>query len=1606
MPDPTAPVVSQAFSELPARAVRSRFAQRPTVASVLGNALRQRLEEHYPSLNVDPTQIKLASPEPTGGWTLKPLCQVAIEHLLAPAPPDFTPRDSRPFFLTLKPPSRLDTPTAPHVDMQVIARIIAQLPLTLYIDYQQALADYWNQTDESGTSHWQWLGEFLNSQLKVAALLPSDLSEDQRRMLSQVAARPDRMERLDQAAYTIHAWFLETTLGKGERQIRRLGPEILLAHGKNVLLCHVDGRVDAFDSLEDFSGVWSRRMQQQFLVERIGWKRYEPDGNLFELQAGLTLNRQLDDLETFKADTAHDLEDLERRLDILTDPSTLFAQAPENNNAPLKQLHSQLPDWLQHASPTDRFAYRQYLLNLAEVTAQSQGRSFNEGLDDINTFSRHALQAQMQVDHGQTADYDPNELELDFAVAAGYPGGAGFIEHVRMSLTDLALKNLAGKPGGRMTVSHKRGLTPPQWLNEDYLLGSRGLIQRVDIGKVYPQKISELLLSGSPDAQRRAALYTRQLRVQLPMRALECKIRKQSGFTAKGHRYVAALMGETPVDRKVDEQDIVLRPLAFQSKPGAEPDTVVDMFVIEPKNLDVGPHILYRPQYSESLIEFPTRSALLDAVAQPGELQDSVLTWLPDRARGIYANGGFKEPHILHFHIGDEYDLLRKPAPAALAGNEGAEALLLSLQEGKILFELFASHARALVDLADLESVSNAESRWEVLLKGAGLLFNTLLLPLVRGPLMLAGWMLMLIDSLEKDLDGLGSNDPKTRELALIDLLLNTAMVLLHITPATGATQDPLPRPAPDETELSLLPWRLASPLAERADIRIDLAAVALPGEPVGGDHTALDFISSTASPKATDKLLNALLEFHVPWPEKMPPAVTSGPFKGLYHIDGVWHASAAGLLFQVSIVPGLGEVYLVDASHPDHPGFKLTSDGQGHWRLDRGLKLEGGGPKSRRQAKLEEIQRQLDVINLNRLALEQQLERQLEQSARARAGLDETISQIKPTSRNLQMAWEALGQAQAEHYQAAKLRHEQASRAYADLNRAGNIQCELLTRITERIEQTSQGLVEISRQSQPLDPAVDHPRRQADLLSGVAAGYVYAMGFGLEVEKPSITPQGEPIQALFARETSEREEGIPTGQESFELFKARLESKERTIDLVTRLDRLYGELDQFPAGRAEHRRLAQLLDKPQVADRMNALIDSLELLRGLIFDRSKLMDAQEEYLFDLQLADLRNETTISHMNLRNTEGFTPAESQQALSAIIDRYKLSLVACQDMLEMKFSPDRVDFQQRFIARISEVIGNAEAELAELIRSEADVPAQIKVPKPQRRHSPTKRVFKTRNRGTLVGDQIPAPQGETGDFIEIRNPTNDQVVATFHKHPGEGVYVEQLPQAPVEAEPVAPQPSRSLTTLRKEHQELIAKRVDIEHSIRFQQKKLNDPKRLENIDPLDWDDMLTRHAEKLEALHREAKGLDGADAALLSKTLHEEAIQAITLGHQYCAEGYKRQRPQAQKIDYLWRHGFVDINLVNRLKHLATGDYLTEYSVREKNSPNVLWYAHFHYPTADTPRAAYSFAHIKIPAQRFLTYRDLLQQAATDNATVINLKKALIEPPLDEKLFLKL
>ncbi|MDO9346635.1 MAG: hypothetical protein Q7T99_24500 [Pseudomonas sp.] len=1615
MPAPTLPPSPAAFSQIPAQTIHKRFSSRPSLFSVVFNTLRDRILERYRTLELDLLTTRLASPTPSGSYTYPLLTNIAIAHVVNPQLLDLRSRRELPFYLTQQIPTTLEPSAPPPIDMQVIAQIIDELPESLYLYFQQALADYWSAIDSHGQSRWQWLGEFLNGQMTATAAGHSGLTDLQRDMLTVTATWPELLERLPRSTPTTYVYFIETTLSKDGKEEHLLTPDLLLVRDKQVLLYSVAGVIEPFDSIDAFGESWGSRMQRQFQCDSVTWRRNEPERNVFERQAGLILNQQLEDLAALSFQGQSE-EALTLTLDTLTDPALHFTTVPVPPATQLQTINDQLPEHLAQATADDRFAYLRHSQDMAQVVKQKQGRSFNEGIETIHGFSRDALRKQMQADH---ADFDPDDVILDFAVAAGYPGGFGFIEHVQMSLTELAVKNLAGKPKGTLKLAAKGTKALPDWLNETYLLGSAGLIQRVDIGTHYPQKIKEMLLSDTAEARRRERLFTHELKVKLPIQALEYAIRQQYGVTITGYRYVKALMGYTPADRVVDGQEIVLRPLGLCRKAGAPPDIVNNFFVIEPRDSHQGPHLLYRPLYDEALHQYSTRQALLDALASPGALQTSVLTWLSDKARAVYDHGGIKEPHIIRFLPGDEFVTREKPAPATLSIDEGAQEWLQSQVNGKLLNHLFGSTARALVDVADRESVSNSESRWAVMMEGAWLLFNTLLLPLARGALMLAGWLLVLVSSLQEDLEGLDSDDPTRRELALIDLLLNTAMVLMHgATPSERAAK-PLPKLEEHDHLLHLKPLRrIAGMPAQPGVAQVRQATVALPGEPPAGGHTALDFIRSIASPKAGANLLKALLAVHVPWPSSLPPPEASGRLKGLYRIGDAWHASVGGLLFQVSVVPGFGDVYLVDPQRAHHPGFKLTRNDLGNWRLDRQARLEGGMPRGRITEWKAKRQENLAQLHSEVKRFTQEA---VQQSAITKRLYDAALTaedQMETSMRLVREDWERLRAPQLspelyfkiserhiqrqQNMKLAQARWRDAAHEYQTKARAFAEEC---IQVSEKVTK----LMSLDRTAAALQDMLNKLTEQN--FQYHVSSFTFNSTY---ISNTFSSKLGENYLELLLRTDVELPEKNTVGYDElinnaklrWDIFDDQLKSAEQIEVTLENSGPLRERLETYLPG-------------PDDISRANVRWFQLITLNELIIDRTIETDIPAERHFGNGLMDRDAATKILsyHKEVSSVSGYSPSEQIAVLGNVLHELERMENAINSLAEMKSRLLREEYRAPLLELLSEMRSDAEKQVADLIRAEEKIAPLPEPKKAKRPKNANRRVIKTRDNQHLIGELRPSQPDAPGNFVDIKDPITDQPIATYHEHASEGVWVKVVPAAPVApVEPPKPKVTRSLKKITGNARTLIAQKAGIEHTIRAQQKKLENPSEREAVTPLDWDDMLTQHANKMDALADEIQR-EHSTASKATELINEyraESNALKTLAVEARSKGYLKQRPQAFKVAYLWKNKYVDINLLKRRVPLKAGDFLDEYTVRDKRKiaqgkpyeETILWYAHFHYPSVDTPVQQSTFGHLKTVEDRPYTLKELIERARANNREVIYLERAVIKAPLDNDLFFKL
>lgn len=193
----------------------------------------------------------------------------------------------------------------------------------------------------------------------------------------------------------------------------------------------------------------------------------------------------------------------------ITDASRfLNTRAPSAGD--VRQVQSKLPQWLTKASSADQARYRTWSLALVSAKKSAQGLSYLSDIPDLHSFVVNSLKQQLLLDPATLRAAgprrssigglrEPDDVQLTFLLVTGTfaPGStnvSGLTERVTMTLTELALKNLCGKPQGEVIkIEHRNGLPLPAWFTAAYITQRNGLIEAVDIGKNYPEKLTHLL---------------------------------------------------------------------------------------------------------------------------------------------------------------------------------------------------------------------------------------------------------------------------------------------------------------------------------------------------------------------------------------------------------------------------------------------------------------------------------------------------------------------------------------------------------------------------------------------------------------------------------------------------------------------------------------------------------------------------------------------------------------------------------------------------------------------------------------------------------------------------------------------------------------------------------------------------------------------------------------------------------------------------------------------------------------------------------------------------------------------------------------------------------
>lgn len=1517
------------------QAVARHFSDRPTLRRVVRALLEKSLKKKFnpPITPIHLDQLKIIWTVDEAEATLdvarqQPIVEAVLEHIALGTPINYTFYEEQQCYLAERVDGNDPTrQTPPFLAMTRVEQSIREVVRDWRWGYQQALVDYWNQPVDGYRSRQHWLGTFFGELMISYANTAEGLSDEQVDVLRQVFKYPlytDRMRLLGRTRPRVY--FAQLQANVGLKRVEYLVPDLVVVYPieerEHVLACKPSGHIESFASLSAYGRYLGRTISPLNPVQSLVWKRYEADDDLLQTQAMIVLDLQLDRIKALQEALAEDrpgLDSLERQLWLMSDPACVFDDENEAWSQPLGRVLQALPDWLKNASVSDRFAYRSHMINLANVMRKAKGRVFDEGIPDLHSYASKVLREQMLKDQPLAPGYYSDDIEIDIAVVSGPLNTAGVVEHVKYTLTELALQNLIAIPSGHMTITHKHNqLIQDWWMTPAYI---KSLIQRVDVGGQYPALIKQLLIDDLPEAQRREMLFTDQLRAALPLQALERVLNKQGSMTSWGYRCIAALMQRDPNLRVLDGKSVVIYPLALLKTPRTAPDFVRAMFVIGLGAEPMGRCVLYRPLFKEVLIEYPSAQAMHQAISTPGTLRESVLHWLPDAVRAAYTSG----------HL----------SPGAHPSNADGIFYQRPLST-HFEHDVFRESALALALMADRQSVSNYESRWASLKEGGWLLLNTFL-PVLRGPIAVAGWLLLTVSAVKQDFKALESDDERTKAPAIIDLFFNIALVLLHVAHTPALTSSP----SDDAQLLSAEGGLLETDNNENTvpvEVNVQQGQVYFSDVPVGNQLSTLDF-SWFKNPAIHFNFaqLAWLDKNRAPFPEGKTP-VAYGPNKGLYVVNSKWYALINGFCYEVS--PEEEGMVVVSPEDPLDTGPWIKSDGEGIWQFDTGMYLRGGGPKRRQQENIQRRARDQRIKELNEKyeamgRRESQVNTELN-AARARVkethsgATAQTLTYLEKTVR-IKHFRTLLEKTKIEytlekenfHERHALLKYPQDHLKEANFNRtlfniASDIAYAQHTLITLLIDLHPE-FMEANYQTLAINDVERFINMRRDLYNA---------------QKKHLEDFRTQVICLQVLRESPRV--------GFSMAKESARTVMPTVTLAEGKSRLATELDFLTTHMLT---LADLVPKAPFSAQWHALV---EIVWPLTF------------------------TVQSHAQLIEPELFSHAERVEVLLDIQQRYARAHDALAILhLEVGEQFNLGDFN-RLAEMVQELSLKCEKQLTEELRQENEwLPEQ---PGPSRSTQQASKIIRTRKHGILIGVPRSAGPGtqvvEVGEFMSggpldrSLSPVSARPKLTFR---------ESSPDQWDVVEPVAVLPAkRTIGVIRSECNEQLG-RVDPQiNRIKVYAKNSKYPLELEEI--LEGDakklDGLANEIERDFAteLHAE-KPKPGTPQSLRNrlregaKKLREQAIWVL-----------KSLPPTEPVVEFLLKKN--EVRLVKegvRIKMFGPrNDYVQEYQVLNTNN-QVLWYAHLHYVQLDTAASAPSSAHFKLRHQRKASKQSLEAKA---------------------------
>lgn len=257
--------------------------------------------------------------------------------------------------------------------------------------------------------------------------------------------------------------------------------------------------------------------------------------------------------------------------------------------------------------------------------------------------------------------------------------------------------------------------------------------------------------------------------------------------------------------------------------------------------------------------------------------------------------------------------------------------------------------------------------------------------------------------------------------------------------------------------------------------------------------------------------------------------------------------------------------------------------------------------------------------------------------------------------------------------------------------------------------------------------------------------------------------------------------------------------------------------------------------------------------------------------------------------------------------------------------------------------------------------------------------------TRNGGVQIAE-LATPDPDTGaQRAEIKDRRSGEVLATFVQNAQHQWIRQRMATA-------LPDTTLELPTLIERAEQRLASTDAILH------KATRDAQ--SDQSPLDIEDYLTIAAATLDDHARDIRqaAADPRGSAIdaLLQRLSETSERLRGEGQQLRVAMIQRQLPTAPRVRYLFDLGLIDVRLDR--KRFPAGkknrDFIDEYSISNKQTGDILWYAHFHYASAGEPFTSAKARHLKTVVQRMHGLSLQIQQQAQGQEV-----EAIYRAPID-------